>query len=184
MEDISLTKYLKEKQISKKSWLPYLVEVIVQFDQLRVALLGFNNDLSGYQLYHSDIKKQLCIGNVGITTIEGDKYRLCVFQDVFGFLSFVELGKYKKQKVIVLNSLANTGKVTKIIELNFVQLIGVTELYLNNDEEGNKATLEIQKQVIEAENKTILYRDFLNLNELLLARNRERKKKMDGGFTM
>lgn len=176
VEDISLTKYLKEKQISKKSWLPYLIEVIVKFDQLNVALLGFKNDLDGYQSYHPEIKKQLCIGRIGITTIEGEKDRLCVFQDAFGFLSFVELGKYKNQKVIVLNSLANTSKVTKVIELNFVQLIGVTELYLNNDEEGSKATLEIQKQIIEAENKAVLYRDFLNLNELYL-REKEKGKR-------
>ena len=88
------------------------------------------------------------------------------------YLSYLTLNKQVKAPcdVLVLNSTANLSKA-----INFLQHHEV-HTYLDNDEGGRKATLQIQQTCKSHINKASEYSNFKDLNEFLVAQQQEKKQ--------
>ncbi|UAY55674.1 toprim domain-containing protein [Arachidicoccus terrestris] len=132
----SLIRYLAMRNISKVIADKYLVEVRYQYCNRSYFALGFQNDKGGYKLRSPIFKgssspKSVTFLNAGVSQI-------AVFEGAFDFLSFLCFrAPYLDPAIsfLILNSLSFFEN-----RLTFLQQFETVDLYLDNDEAGDKMT--------------------------------------------
>lgn len=131
--------------------------------------LAFENDKSGYEL-----RNKIWKGGTSpktITTIQGNPEKLNVFE---GFMDFLSALVYYQQPeprntTIILNSLSNLRNLYSILP-NYNQV----NLFLDNDQAGQKAVTEIQTRFKAAINQAqIIYPNHKDFNEFIPKKARQ-----------
>jgi hypothetical protein len=130
----------------------------------RYFSICFENDLSGYELRNQYFKGSSSPKT--ITTIPGRPEKINVFEGFMDFLSALVYYQQPEPKgtTIVLNSLSHLRHLWEILP-NFNQV----NLYLDNDQAGQKAANEIQSRFPFAVNKSeIIHEKYKDFNEFLI----------------
>jgi hypothetical protein len=124
--------------------------------------IAFKNDLSGYELRNKYFKGSTTPKT--ITTIPGNPEKINVFEGFIDFLS--ALVHYQQPEprntTIVLNSLSHLRHLYEILP-NFNQV----NLYLDCDQVGRKAAIELISQFPAVNKSAILYPQHKDFNEFL-----------------
>lgn len=171
-----LLDYLRRRGIPPHVGQKYCREISYRRGDRHYFAIGFLNDKGGYELRNPYFKG--CMGRKAVTTYRSDNgkddKRCCrVFEGFFDYLSYhtlVGLGalpadKYGTEDFIVLNSVANIGRVLR--ELDAYDRIYT---YLDNDAAGRAATDTITGIYGDrVHDMAFVYRPHNDLNDFLCA---------------
>ena len=162
-----LQSYLKEREISKRTYNQFLKEIHYKRDNSAYFGLGFGNDSGGMEIRSPFFKGSL--GPKDLTTLPGRPDRVAVFEGFFDMMSAIELfGVLPNATIIVLNSNALRDKaIARITQLN----PETVEVYGDNDASGKELFEHLQSNLpaIEVIDKSSLYQGHNDLNDYLLA---------------
>lgn len=173
LQNRALIQYLDSRGIPFKIASNYIKEAyytITNSDTSEIRkyfALAFENDKSGYEL-----RNKIWKGGTSpktITTIQGNPEKLNVFE---GFMDFLSALVYYQQPeprntTIILNSLSNLRNLYSILP-NYNQV----NLFLDNDQAGQKAVIEIQTRFQTAINQAqIIYPNHKDFNEFIPKKN-------------
>lgn len=158
-----LLQYLKERGIPYYISSRYAHEVHFTINEKKLFTLGFKNDLGGWELRNKFYKGST--SPKAITTIPGTPDTLNIFEGFMDFLScLTQLKTYHlKGTTIVLNSLSLINKV--IYDMGG---FGTINLFLDNDQAGEKHTKQIQNLYPHAVDQAkLIYPCHKDFNEFL-----------------
>lgn len=165
VEHSALLSYIKKRKVIKQK--EYIKEIHYSTNDKYYFGIGFKNDSNGYEIRNKYAK--ICLGKKDITTIKNGSNTLRVFEGFFDYLSFLNIEKALEKApsdYLILNSIAMVNRMEP--HLNSYKNI---ELYLDNDEAGNRATNEIKTLFEYSEDNRFLYRDFKDLNDWMKRRD-------------
>lgn len=165
LEHPALIEYLNNRKIN--FYTDYLKEIHYQISGKKYFGIAFENNSGGFEVRNKYAK--LCLGKKDITTLKKSEKTLLVFEGFLDFISFKMLEHFfgnPAADYIILNS------VTQIYLLrNVKQSYKSVQLYLDNDNAGDKASLELQSIFPNAQDQRFLYSKFKDLNEFLMSNN-------------
>ena len=157
----ALLEYLRERKVENQT--KFLHEIHYQMNDKNFFGIGFKNDSGGYEIRNKYSK--ICLGKKDISTIKNNSNSVSIFEGYFDFLSFKNLeNKLEKEPsdYLILNSVSMIHNVK-----NSLGKYEKVELYLDNDEAGNRAVEIISSEIQNAKDCRVLYSDFKDLNEYL-----------------
>ena len=176
IEKYCLKQYIQGRNISLALAGKYLKEVDYSLYGKTYTALGFQNDAGGYELRNKYFKGSsmpkaptIILLNEGKSCLSGQK--LAVFEGFFSMLSFLELLEKDKRfadkpdNILVLNSLSFLSK-----SRDLTTAYGSTDLYLDNDTAGKKATEQALSWSPKLTDRSHLYEEFKDLNTCLCDR--------------
>ncbi|SNB42721.1 putative excision protein of mobilizable transposon TraP [Flavobacterium psychrophilum] len=134
VKHLALIEYLKSRGIKNYQNENNLKEIHYKINDKYFFALGFENDSGGFEIRSKYAK--ICLGKKDISHIKNDSKTLRIFEGFFDYLSFQEQRKINENSdFLILNSVALLQKNISILE-NYDTI----ELYLDNDEAGDKHT--------------------------------------------
>lgn len=166
IQHIALIQYLENRKILKFKNIEQLKEIHYCINDKKYFGIGFKNRSNGWEI-RSKFSK-ICLLKKDISLIQNDSNNIRIFEGFFDYLAFIQInGKenIKQSDYLVLNSVALLEKNISILE-NYHTI----ELYLDNDDAGNKYTQVIISQFINAKDFRQTYIDHKDLNEFLMER--------------
>ncbi|TDS06577.1 toprim domain-containing protein [Sphingobacterium paludis] len=128
---------------------------------------GWQNDLDSWELSNQGkhFKFKACLGRKAISTIEGSKVRLCLFEGYMDYLSWLADNPKVTDSVIVLNSVnLLDSALEKILTFPSVQA------YFDRDKAGEKAFEKLKQAVPHAQDCSSLYKKYKDYNDMLMNR--------------
>lgn len=166
----ALIQYLNQRGITKFRSVKQLKEIHYSIKEKKYFALGFENNSGGFEIRNKYAK--LCLNKKDSTTILNNGTKLSVFEGFFDFLSFnfFENLTLEKTDYLILNSVALLDKNTSLLG-NY----NTIELYLDNDEAGDKYTSLILNQFSTAKDCRIMYKGFKDMNEYHIAVGRNER---------
>lgn len=170
----SLLQYLDERCINLDIAKESCQEIYYSVANKNYFAIGFKNNSGGFELRNKyfqgctnkDITIYTCIDNKSDTCI--------VFEGFIDYLSFLTLRDIDKPKVnaVILNSVSNLSKA-----IGFIKSHSKIYCFLDNDEAGRKAALEIKKTCLTVIDKSSDYSKYKDLNDYLKSQRLEANKK-------
>ena len=157
----ALLEYLKSRKVENQ--IDFLDEIHYRMNDKNYFGIGFKNDSGGYEIRNKYSK--ICLGKKDISTIKNDSESLRIFEGFFDFLSFKNVEKFLEKEpsdYLILNSVSMIHNIKNSLG-NYEKV----ELYLDNDEAGNRAVEIISNEIQNARDCRVLYSDFKDLNEYL-----------------
>ena len=179
----SKIRILEEKPLQKPALLSYLAQRCIEIDIARAHCrqvhyelsgktyygIGFANDSGGYELRNPYSK--ISTSPKDITTIRQESPVMAVFEGFFDFLSYRSIHRnlaIEPENYLILNSVAFFSRAKPLIE-SYRQV----HLYLDLDQTGRLLTSRALAENSHWIDKSMLYQGFKDLNEYLVAQNRE-----------
>lgn len=158
IQHIALIQYLKSRRITNfKS--SHLKEVHYKIKDNSFFALGFRNDSGGFEIRSKYAK--ICLGKKDITHIKNDSKTLRIFEGFFDYLSFQEQRKINEDSdFLILNSVALLNK-----NLSTLKDYKAIELFLDNDDAGDKYTNIVLENFENATDFRKLFYPFKDYNE-------------------
>ncbi|WP_165044004.1 toprim domain-containing protein [Dysgonomonas sp. ZJ709] len=188
----ALLDYLTERKINIDIAKQHCDEVHYSANNKSYFAIGFKNDAEGYTLRNKYAK--VCTASDITTHQKADtNTEAClVFEGFMDYLSYLTMKniQHSKVDVVVLNSISNLSKA-----IDFITSHQKVYTYLDNDEAGRNATLQINKysrthNCIHID-KSADYANYKDLNEWLCktqkveqAQKIEQQRKPSRGFKM
>lgn len=157
----ALLEYLKKRKVENQT--QFLNEIHYRMNDKNYFGIGFKNDSDGYEIRNKYSK--ICLGKKDISTIKNDSNSVRIFEGFFDFLSFKKLENELKKEpsdYLILNSVSMIHNIR-----NSLGKYEKVELFLDNDEAGNRAVEIISNEIQNAKDCRVLYSDFNDLNEYL-----------------
>jgi len=172
-----LIEWINQRKIDLSLADLYCREVYYQVRDKMYFSLGFGNNAGGYEL-SSPPNFKACIPPKAITTIKNGHHTCLAFEGFWDFLSYLTLQKIEKTKydVAVLNSVANVQK--SLVFLKGYQNINA---YLDNDDSGRKAFQNIKSSCCSAEDMSVKYAGYKDLNDFLCGKKQVQDMKKGRG---
>lgn len=165
IQHIALKQYLNERKINNLAIQDQISEVHYEVNQKKYFAIGFKNKSNGWELRSKYAK--ICLGKKDVTLIENQRTVLRIFEGFFDYLSFVQVrdDRFKKESdYLILNSVALLMKNEELLNKYLT-----IELYLDNDESGNKYTEMIKERFKKAIDNRDLFNGYSDLNEWLVS---------------
>lgn len=164
-----LKNYLKQRNISLSVANQFCSEIEFVLYKRKQSVIGFKNDLGGYELRSPDFKGSNSPKSP--THIPNNPDKLLVFEGFFDFLSYHQynLAKghselpVKNASFLILNSLAFFEKSRALME-SYRQI----DLFLDLDQAGKKTTETALAWANKFQDRSGLYQDFKDFNEFLV----------------
>jgi Toprim-like/CHC2 zinc finger len=154
-----LIEYLKSRKITNYKNVSILKEIHYSIKEKKYFALGFRNNSGGFEIRSKYAK--ICLGKKDISHIKNDSKCVRVFEGFIDFLSFIQKRKIGADTdYLILNSVALLNKNLSI--LNEYELI---ELYLDNDDAGDKYTKLILDNFHIVINYQSIYKGFKDYND-------------------
>lgn len=164
-----LQQYSWERGISLSQLEKYCSEVRYRSGERSYYALGFLNDAGGWELRNPYFKG--CIAPKAISTLGAGAKSVQVFEGFMDFLSWRTLHPNEPSDSLVLNSLTLLPRA-----LPQLQAYPYVECFLDNDEAGRKALLNLREAGIEVKDMSRLYAPYKDLNEWLCAERKSQKQ--------
>lgn len=157
----ALLEYLEKRKVGNQTQV--LHEIHYRMNDKNYFGIGFKNDSGGYEIRNKYSK--ICLGKKDISTIKYNSNSVRIFEGFFDFLSFKNLENELEKEpsdYLILNSVSMIHNIK-----NSLGKYEKVELYLDNDEAGNRAVEIISNEIQNAKDCRVLYSDFKDLNEYL-----------------
>ena len=161
----ALLEYLKERNVGNQT--QFLQEIHYRMNDKNYFGIGFKNDSGGYEIRNKYSK--ICLGKKDVSTIKNSSNSVRIFEGFFDFLSFKNVENFLEKEpsdYIILNSVSMIHNIKN--SLGDYENI---ELYLDNDEAGNRAVEILKSENKNVEDCRILYSGFKDLNDWLIHKN-------------
>lgn len=163
IQHLALLKYLETRKILNLFSRNQIKEIHYCINEKKYFGIGFKNNSSGWEILSKYSK--ICLLKKNISLIENNSNCIRIFEGFLDFLSFIEI--YGIEKVnnsdnLILNSVALLEKNISILN-NYLEI----EIWLDNDEAGNKFSNLILNQFPNANDFRKKYLGFKDLNEFL-----------------
>ena len=154
----ALVRYLKERKVYEQKHL--VKEIHFRLKSKNYFAVGFTNDSGGVEIRNQYFK--ICLGDKDITLIKNNANDIAVFEGFFDFLTYMNMKNRDSHlsDYLILNSTAMLFKIEK--KLSEYHKIS---LFLDNDANGKQITEKIIMKYENAEDCSLIYRDFKDLNE-------------------
>lgn len=168
IEHPALIAYISRRLISYSIAALYCDQITYRYQNKQGFGLSFANDRGGYVVRNKYVKFN--IGHAASTLINGQNNRvLDVFEGFFDFLSYMVLNNsdLPENDTLVLNSTVFINK-----NLNRFKEYEKLNLFLDNDEEGERATKQICQAFSNATDRSEMYDGFKDLNDYIVNRNK------------
>lgn len=180
-----LKQYIQSRGISFSLAEQYLKEVDYSLYGKIYTALGFPNDAGGYELRNKYFKGSSMPKAPTVILLNEEQkpvleQKLAVFEGFFSMLSFLELlqtGKLfveKPDNILVLNSLSFLTKSKGLITA-----YGHTDLYLDGDTAGKKATEQAHTWSENMTDRSYLYEGFKDLNTYLCQQKTQQQEQFE-----
>jgi len=163
IQHLALIHYLKGRKILKFQNVNNLKEVHYTVNDKKYFAIGFENRSSGFEIRSKYAK--LCIGKKDISLISNQAQTIKIFEGFFDYLSFLQTTDFEELEhsdYLILNSTALIIKNLAYLE-NYKKI----ELYLDNDQTGDKYTTIILNKFPCSLDLRKLYKKHKDLNEWL-----------------
>lgn len=169
----SLFYYLSERCINFDIAKEHCQEVHYSTNDRNYFAIGFKNDAGGYELRSKYFQGCTSKNTTTFSDIDTNKECCLVFEGFMDCLSYLTLREFDKPKVntVILNSTSNLSKA-----MDFIKSHSKVYTYLDNDEAGEKATLEIKKVCPTVINQSVKYAKYKDLNEYLISTKQVQKE--------
>jgi Toprim-like/CHC2 zinc finger len=163
VSDRNLIQYLNKRGIVSAHVISFCKEMEYENKGRKFNSIAFENISGGYEIRSEGFKS--CHGKKDISHIKNGGQYLLIFEGFFDFLSYLEIPNLcvGSADYLILNSLVNLRKIPNILE--YYRKIF---LFLDNDEAGNKAKLEMKNCGKEVIDMSVFYEKNKDLNECLV----------------
>ncbi|MDN3657071.1 toprim domain-containing protein [Ferruginibacter paludis] len=169
IEHPALLYYLTHRGIPREIALQYCREVHYELNDKNYYAIGFRNNAGGYELRNAFFKGSSSPKDATLIQTPG-ALSLTVLEGFFSFLSWQTF--FGKQQLatdfLVLNSLALMDKNSLL-----VQNYPATNLLLDNDAAGDKATVKMLALNPSISDGRKIYQGYKDLNQLLTEKNKQ-----------
>ncbi|WP_312321655.1 toprim domain-containing protein [Soonwooa sp.] len=156
----NLKKYLNSRGLSSKVH-KYLNEVKFTMGSTKLYAIGFKNLSGGFELRNSFYKGSVLKKDISV--INQNSASVCVFEGFLDAMSYIEITPDFAEDILVLNSISLVSKAKENL-----QKYDDIKLFLDNDKGGKQTTNSLLECFSNAENCSILYQSFNDLNEYLM----------------
>ncbi len=157
----ALIQYLKSIKVFEQK--DFVEEIHYELNGKKYFGIGFGNNSGGFEIRNPYSK--ICLGKKDITLIRNENNKaneIAVFEGFFDYLTFRNLEKSDNSNCdfLILNSTAMLFKAEEKLKK-----YDNISLFLDNDKNGFDKKAKIQNQYKNAEDCSLVYRDFKDLNE-------------------
>ncbi len=159
---LGLKAYLKQRNIALETAKKYCKEVHYSCKGRDYYAIGLQNDSGGWELRNKYYKNSSSPKN--ITYLQNRYRRLIVTEGMFDFLTVVDF-YCNNTDFLILNSLSMVKRA-----MNYIELYGQIELYLDNDKAGKRLTDRLIQHHSNCVDKSYLYKDYKDVNEMWIGR--------------
>lgn len=163
IQHFALLQYLESRHIKFYKNIEQLNEVHYIIHDKKYFGIGFQNNSQGWEIRTKYAK--ICLKKKDITLIKNDSQTIRVFEGFFDYLSFLQIWNnlpMEESDSLILNSVALLEK-----NISILQNYKIIELFLDNDEAGDRYTKLISTQFPGAKDGRITYSECKDLNEFL-----------------
>ena len=166
LQNENLKNYLQQRGLSQNVY-PFVKEVHFTIRDKKLYAIGFENLSGGWELRNSFYKGSLLKKDVSVIKFNNlEKNRkVVVFEGFTDALSFVEMKRFFKGDLLVMNSISLLNKAKEHLK-NYSEI----HLFLDNDKAGEICKNEILKSFPEAKDHSEIYVPHKDLNDYLLSR--------------
>jgi len=172
LQNENLMNYLQQRGLSEMVY-PLIREVHFKIGDKNQNLyaIGFENNSGGWELRNSFYKGSVLKKDVSVIRLNqesDDRFNnknVVVFEGFMDLLSFVEMKRFFKGDVLVMNSIALLNKTKEHLK-NYSEI----HLFLDNDQAGKVCKDEILKTFPKANDCSEIYSEHKDLNEFLIER--------------
>ena len=167
----ALIQYLKSRKVCEQKDL--VKEIEYMLNGKKYFGIGFFNNSGGIEIRNKYSK--ICLGKKDVTLIKNDlktSNEIVVFEGFFDYLTFknLESAESSISDCLILNSTAMLFKVEESLK-EYDRI----SLFLDNDPNGNATKETIQKKYKNVEDCSLVYKDFIDLNEWFCMNTTENK---------
>ncbi|MGV3504718.1 MAG: toprim domain-containing protein [Adhaeribacter sp.] len=163
-----LINYLNQRGIRLKNAKPYCREVSFSIENKKYQAIGFENNSGGFELRNPWFKGSSSPKD--FTFLDQGAKSICLLEGFMDFLSLLELRPQLHQKTnfMVLNSVALSTKSLHVLERHTAVF-----LFLDQDQAGRTTTEKLLNSGINGIDASHFYKDHKDVNELLMARQKQ-----------
>jgi hypothetical protein len=161
-----LKEYLYRRGLNYNLIAKYIHEVRYKNKGREYYGIGFKNNSGGYEIRNPLSK--VCIGKKDISIIGNNSPVIGIFEGFIDFLSYICLFGEQTSDYLVLNSISQTQKAIFYCEQENKKV----NLYLDNDQSGDTATSKFMRHGDKYEDMRSLYYGNKDLNDFLLAKEK------------
>ncbi|TDT46687.1 Toprim domain-containing protein [Maribacter spongiicola] len=158
--------YLKERDISLETANKYCKEVHYSCKGNHYFGIGLQNDSGGWELRNKYFKS--ASSPKDITFLFNGCRQLVVIEGMFDFLSVTNFC-HDNKSFLILNSLSFIKNA-----MRYIEFFKDVELYLDNDAAGKEATKWLLQNHEYCIDRSYLYKEYKDINEMYSARKREK----------
>ena len=159
IQHLALIQYLRSRGITNYQKVNYLKEIHYSIKDKKYFALGFRNKSGGFEVRSKYAK--ICLGKKDICHIKNECETVRVFEGFFDYLSFIQKEDLNtKSDYLILNSVALIMKNSSILK-DYKAI----ELYLDNDEAGDKYTNIIKEKFPNSVDCRHIFKGFKDFNE-------------------
>lgn len=157
----ALIQYLKYRKVFEQRH--FVKEVEYELNRKKYFGIGFLNDSGGIEIRNKYSK--ICLGKKDVTLIKNDvciANEIVIFEGFFDYLTYrnIENNQSGVSDYLILNSTAMLFKAKEAMKV-YKRI----SMFLDNDSNGNMTKEEIQQEYGNAEDCSLFYKDFKDLNE-------------------
>lgn len=155
----ALIQYLTSRRVYEQK--DFVKEIHYKMNGKKNFGIGFFNDSGGVEIRNKYSK--ICLGKKDITLVKNGQNHsdeIIIFEGFFDYLTYRNMDNEQNADYLILNSTSMLFKIED--ELNNYNKIS---LFLDNDQNGKSIVTKIQNQYNNVENCSLIYRDFVDLNE-------------------
>lgn len=156
----NLKKYLQSRNLSHKIY-QYINEVKFTMNGTKLYAIGFKNRSDGWELRNSFYKGSILKKDISI--IKNNSDSIVVFEGFFDALSYIEMQDEIQEDLLILNSLS----LVESAKLEITKYSKI-KLLLDNDKSGKLVKASLMDEFKNAEDCSLLYRNYKDLNEFLM----------------
>ena len=170
LQNENLKNYLHQRRLSENIY-PFVKEIHFKIGEKNLYAVGFENLSGGWELRNSFYKGSLLKKDISVINLNSNHEKnknVVVFEGFLDALSFVEMKRFFKGDLLVMNSISLLNK-TK----NHLQNYSEINLFLDNDKAGEICKNSILKSFPEAKDHSGIYAPNKDLNEYIIQQTDE-----------
>ncbi|MGV0752591.1 toprim domain-containing protein [Empedobacter brevis] len=168
LQNENLNNYLHQRGLSENVY-SFIKEVHFTIRDKKLYAIGFENLSGGWELRNSFYKGSLLKKDISVINLNNENHEknknVVVFEGFLDALSFVEMKRFFKGDLLVMNSISLLNKTKEYLQ-NYSDI----HLFLDNDRAGENCKNSILKSFPEAKDHSKIYFPNKDLNDYLLSR--------------